>query len=298
MLRAIFLVSPSGLILFQKHFQDEHTSLIGSLLVVLMEKAKLQVGLPVSYIEFSDFCVSLYTHSHSAITAAIFHDVDDSPDIGQIIAQRMTSTFYQLFPEFQGFDTTPFKQFSHHIHEVIIDCFQAIIDHLTNIIPGQVILSSSTVSEMLIGNKVIQKPSRIHSRLSFSELTLDSIEQSSVDVSKISSIVKIETMIDIINLIVKSTNFFGDLPNNGIFQYKDYSVIAVTLNLPVIPALLNKNIEINLESLSYYTDSNQTYFLIAIVSSKSNVFPITHTLKQGAFLCTIIGEILSQIANF
>mmetsp|Transcript_9224 Transcript_9224/g.15163 ORF Transcript_9224/g.15163 Transcript_9224/m.15163 type:complete len:248 (-) Transcript_9224:386-1129(-) len=136
MLRNLLIISASGLVLFSKEFVNaiSQSRLVGSLIAAMLEfSAQNTGGLPVSYIELSNVAVSIVTAEESKASCALFHDVEDGPDFGRLLAGELLRAFvteYARDLDVQHLNLKEFQGFSSRISEVIRNSVRPILDNL------------------------------------------------------------------------------------------------------------------------------------------------------------------------
>jgi hypothetical protein len=97
MLRNVLLMSSSGLVLFSKEFVKSVSQprMVGSLLTAMIEFSSRVTGMPVSVIELNNVCVVIVTDAAAQIFCAVFHDSEDGPEFGTLIATELLRTFVE-----------------------------------------------------------------------------------------------------------------------------------------------------------------------------------------------------------
>eukprot|EP00944_MAST-04C_sp_MAST-4C-sp1_P007242 g7242.t1 len=123
MLKNILIVSSSGLVLFSKEYESsvDQPRLVGSLLTAIKEFSKNVAGMPVSYIQMKGVAVTIV--SSYDILCAIFHDGDDGPDFGKLVATQTLSTFISTYSNSLknniGMNLKDFEDFQFKIPETV-----------------------------------------------------------------------------------------------------------------------------------------------------------------------------------
>ncbi|KAI3644302.1 hypothetical protein MP228_010466 [Amoeboaphelidium protococcarum] len=101
MLLDYLVISPSGIVLAQKHYGSrqviQQPRMMGSLLTALMELCQNATTLPVTYIEFTQVAIALAVSPQSGVICATVHDVQDGETISRLCAQHVINMFVNQF---------------------------------------------------------------------------------------------------------------------------------------------------------------------------------------------------------
>eukprot|EP00741_Cyanophora_paradoxa_P021630 tig00000241_g20878.t1 len=153
-LRSFMIISSSGLVVFQKDFtgNGQPSRLVGPLLTVMTEFAIQSVGLPVAYIELEKVAVSIVTSDEYRATCALFHDVDDGPDFGRLIANELVRSFVAEHGkdlEVRHLNLRDFEGFHAKIPGVLRGAVKPILDNLSGHRGVQLAAVASNVRALL-----------------------------------------------------------------------------------------------------------------------------------------------------
>jgi len=137
MLRNLLLISTSGIVLYSKEFVRAVAKprLIGGLVTAMLDFAEQRTGLPVSYIELSTVGVSMVTNKNARVTCALFYDIEDGQEFGQLLAQEILHAFVQTYssPNEEKISATgadDFSGFNMKISETIRNSIKPVLDNL------------------------------------------------------------------------------------------------------------------------------------------------------------------------
>jgi len=138
MLRSFLIMSRSGIVIFEKSWEknaDASQSKWGGLIRVVHELSTQEVGLPVQYIETTNGCISMSTEHNSGLISLVFHTNDCSRELGQLIATKFISSFYETYRGSVNFakaitNKGQFNSFSSRIVDLIKCLQQATLEKL------------------------------------------------------------------------------------------------------------------------------------------------------------------------
>ncbi|MES1907452.1 MAG: hypothetical protein MHM6MM_000565 [Cercozoa sp. M6MM] len=101
MIRNILVVNKSGITLFEQEFVDGidsgKTRILGGLVTAMMHKAKLNTGMPVSYLEMDHIAMALAVSANDGVTTVVVHDADDGEIFGKLICETVLRAFIDAF---------------------------------------------------------------------------------------------------------------------------------------------------------------------------------------------------------
>lgn len=126
MLRGLFFIHSSGLLLFYKEFSrggaETKPTMLGGIVTAMMDFAAAKTGLPVSFIQLESLAVSI-VRKEGKVICAVFMDLSDGEEFGSLLANQLLRSFldsYSIELENKGVsDVDIFKEFNAKIAEVI-----------------------------------------------------------------------------------------------------------------------------------------------------------------------------------
>ena len=126
MLRGLFFIHSSGLLLFYKEFSrggvETKPTMLGGIVTAMMDFAVTKTGLPVSFIQLESLAVSI-ARKEGKVICAVFMDLSDGEEFGSLLANQLLRSFldsYGIELENKGVsDVDIFKEFNAKIAEVI-----------------------------------------------------------------------------------------------------------------------------------------------------------------------------------
>ncbi|KJE90310.1 hypothetical protein CAOG_01640 [Capsaspora owczarzaki ATCC 30864] len=142
MLRHLLIISPAGTVLYDREFVKliAQPRLTGSLITAILKVCSDVTGLPASYVEIGAVAVSIRTDAgRTGIICALFHDVQDGKQLGQLVATELLRLFLDRFR--QHVSPPPvnlgiFQSFHSKILEGIRSSVRLVVDELQRCVPS------------------------------------------------------------------------------------------------------------------------------------------------------------------
>ncbi|KAL6041759.1 Saccharopine dehydrogenase [Balamuthia mandrillaris] len=133
----IITISNNGTVVFEKEWVKliaGKTIRFGGLLTTMQTLAKQGINMTVSYLEFEEIALSVVQNQKSGLSCALFHEKEDGPEFGKIIAGAILSSFLREFPDetWNGINIRPqkFTGFTNKIVDAINNSTQTILQQL------------------------------------------------------------------------------------------------------------------------------------------------------------------------
>jgi len=160
MLRNLILIgTKNGILLYSKEFLHGvgKPSMIGGLVTGMLECAIQRTGVPVSYIELTTVGVSIVTNGVPSVTCAVFYDIDDGQEFGQLIAQEFLNAFVATYssPNEEKISVTgvqDFTGFNMKISETIRNSVRPVLDNLKQVrgIQSALLISGDSITHATV----------------------------------------------------------------------------------------------------------------------------------------------------
>lgn len=114
-------------------------TLYGGLLTTIQTLSKQSLAMHPSYIEYGQVAVTVVLdadYEKTSMVCALFHDIDDGPDFGRLIAKAILAGFLKEYPEFTAAARKPsiqnqkFTNFANKLVDIISNATQSILNQL------------------------------------------------------------------------------------------------------------------------------------------------------------------------
>jgi len=118
---------------------EQKATIYGGLITTIQTLAKQSLSMHPTYIEYDQVAVTVVLdadYERSSMVCALFHDVDDGPDFGRLIAKAILSGFLKEYPEFSTVGRKPSIQnqkmttFSNKLVDIISNAAQSILSQV------------------------------------------------------------------------------------------------------------------------------------------------------------------------
>jgi len=138
MLQTVIIMTGAGVVIFEKVWEStsklsDKGRLFGQLITTMQEFSRQSTGMVVSYMELGEVAMSIVDDVRTKLICTLFHDLQDGPDFGKLIANEILRTFMEKFADvsFSGtLNVTTFSGFSTRLLEAIHNSVRAIAQQL------------------------------------------------------------------------------------------------------------------------------------------------------------------------
>lgn len=107
---------------------------MAGLITAMVPFSKQRTGLPVSYVELDDKAVSICQSSSAGLLCALFHDVSDGREFGNVVSRELLQAFIQMYAGQTGkvSQHTDFDSFNSRVSEIIRGSAQPVLNSLSS----------------------------------------------------------------------------------------------------------------------------------------------------------------------
>ncbi|EGG20102.1 saccharopine dehydrogenase [Cavenderia fasciculata] len=139
MLKSVIIITGNGTLLFEKIWVSSSAmagkgNMFSSLLTTVQEFSKQSTGMFVSYVEFGHTSITIVYDEKSLVRCCLFHDEEDGPEFGKLIANSLLRGFLELYSDTDFthplHNTSKFSSFSNKIYDSIANSPKSVLYNL------------------------------------------------------------------------------------------------------------------------------------------------------------------------